>query len=557
MSNTAPENTAVPTTNDNSTYSSLNLESDDFQTIFHNLGMSKTDAKKISNEHGEWCTFIAQYHEDTPNALENLKISQKSISISMFARYKVLFENSSLHDIANMKLDHKSISIYHQRMKQCIVDDTVAALPKHSKHAHANTSAYSTRDSFVLPDTDIAAPSQPHIPPHKQIIKDIANLSIENTNVTDLMKNVVASCKSLSGFLTFYQTLQNRFVNCNIFICPPSTIDSDYLSEPDGLLRHKHLRDLRDYLSNAIHSFLSKEGTFKTEFKEGHQALSRTSDGCQVLNQLLLRTHAGMQDVWACQQDKPKFSNFNDIDEYSLAMQHCIKLESPSDRDHTAIEQSRMFLSTLDDDSYKPIAHSLLQELRTIRDSRSLPPNMHLMMLPGAIDNHHLKGTTSTRPNNHNNNLAHANVANLDSSGTPDVEDIVINSFRNFNINRKSNFNNCPQQSPSVKFNRSQHNRPFKGKCNACGRPNYHSKDCAFLQKLLSCLTFMEKNNISPSQVHKYHRMSNTHQNKSNIARSLADDNFIPYDNVDPEAFINVIQEDQDYVLLDDPVDEE
>ena len=50
--------------------------------------------------------------------------------------------------------------------------------------------------------------------------------------------------------------------------------------------------------------------------------------------------------------------------------------------------------------------------------------------------------------------------------------------------------------------------------------------------------------------------MSNACQNKSNIARFLVDNNFIPYGNVDQDAFINVIQEDQDYVLLDDPVDD-
>lgn len=67
----------------------------------------------------------------------------------------------------------------------------------------------------------------------------------------------------------------------------------------------------------------------------------------------------------------------------------------------------------------------------------------------------------------------------------------------------------------------------------------------------------MEKNDISPSQVQKCHRLSNTYQNKSNVARSLVDDNFMPYDNVDPDAFINVVQEDHNHVLLDDSVDKE
>ena len=62
------------------------------------------------------------------------------------------------------------------------------------------------------------APSSPRIPPHKQLMKDITKLTQENVNVSDLMKNDSISCSSLSGFLTFYQTLEQQLFNCNVFI---------------------------------------------------------------------------------------------------------------------------------------------------------------------------------------------------------------------------------------------------------------------------------------------------------------------------------------------------
>lgn len=104
MANNTTE-TADNADDDIISYSPNNLQSDDFSAIFHNLGMPEKDAKKISNECGEWDTFIAEHHEDTPNTLKSLKMSEKSISISMFARCKVLFDNASLHDIANMNID--------------------------------------------------------------------------------------------------------------------------------------------------------------------------------------------------------------------------------------------------------------------------------------------------------------------------------------------------------------------------------------------------------------------------------------------------------------------
>ena len=65
----------------------------------------------------------------------------------------------------------------------------------------------------------------------------------------------------------------------------------------------------------------------------------------------------------------------------------------------------------------------------------------------------------------------------------------------------------------------------------------------------------MESNNISTSQIRRVCKMnnnSNEHTSKSNTACLLQDQNFTPFDNTDPDAFINVLEEDAVYHIIDD-----
>lgn len=137
-----------------------------------------------------------------------------------------------------------------------------------------------------------------------------------------------------------------------------------------------------------------------------------------------------------------------------------------------------MFLSNLDNNSHRPIADSLLQELRSIRDDCLPPPNLHLIVLPGTIGNHHLNtyNTSSVAPRRHNT-LPHGNVANFASGHSSsydtstqnvddghfssygalihNVDDFIVNSFRNFNLNRTFNANNnFSKRAPPANFNK-------------------------------------------------------------------------------------------------------
>ena len=116
------------------------------------------------------------------------------------------------------------------------------------------------------------------------------------------MKNVSIKCRSLSNFLTFYQTLKHHFSNYNVFVRSVSEITSDVHSEPAGIARTS---DVANLMKNAMHSFLSKEGVF-TDFPEGLNALALTSNGHEALNVSLDCTHPLMIDMWFCDESIPK-----------------------------------------------------------------------------------------------------------------------------------------------------------------------------------------------------------------------------------------------------------
>ena len=335
----------------------------------------------------------------------------------------------------------------------------------------------------------------------------------------------------------------------------PETIDQDNFSEPTGINLDRK-KDVHNYLRNIIHSFLSKEGVF-TNFTEGREALSRTPDGYKVLNILLSQTHPKMLDVWACEKQKPLYSEYNDLNKYCKAIQNHIELEKSSGRKYYEIEITRMFLSNLNSPRLTPIAHALKQELRGLSyNENNITPNLKLMMLPGTITNHHLYSGSPIPSSNSNTIQDQSAQANtLSNAHNPSEDDtFIVNAFRNFYASGQGMRNNRNQSSNPVCYNRSRTSQPFRGKCNACGQANHHAKDCNFLHKLNTCLNYMEKNNFTPTHLRKFYRQTNNYNKyatKSNVARTLQEENFIPYDNVDPDAFINVLDEDATYQLLD------
>ena len=65
----------------------------------------------------------------------------------------------------------------------------------------------------------------------------------------------------------------------------------------------------------------------------------------------------------------------------------------------------------------------------------------------------------------------------------------------------------------------------------------------------------MESNNIITSQVRRVYRTRNNNnksRSKSKITRTSQYENFKPFENVNPDAIINVLEDDAIYHVVDD-----
>ena len=112
-------------------------------------------------------------------------------------------------------------------------------------------------------------------------------------------------------------------------------------------------------------------------------------------------------------------------------------------------------------------------------------------------------------------------------------ESEVLDPFVNY-IRPFPSRNNCHQQ---PKFN---------GRCRACRKEGHYNENCFFLKKLQKCLSFLGiKPNLARENKNKY--KNNNYNQRHNIVRSLVDESFIPYDNVNLDIFIKDIDNDRDF----------
>ena len=111
-------------------------------------------------------------------------------------------------------------------------------------------------------------------------------------------------------------------------------------SEQAGLLPNS---DAANFMKNVVYSFFSKEGVI-TDFLEGLQDLVLTRNGHETLSMLLGRTRAQIIDIWAYELETPKFSDFNNLDDYCIAMKEHVTLQKSCHMEHDPIEKTRMCL---------------------------------------------------------------------------------------------------------------------------------------------------------------------------------------------------------------------
>ena len=144
-------------------------------------------------------------------------------------------------------------------------------------------------------------------------------------NVTDLMKDHRIYCENLSTFLTLHQTLHFQLKDYNVFIR-----DVNALSEPKIFMNcrkisHQTKSALHDFDKITLHSLLSKDNVLPSNFSDGRNALSLTSNGFGVLKILLTRTDAKMTYIWACDKPIPSHIDHKNLNNCFIAMQQCFR----------------------------------------------------------------------------------------------------------------------------------------------------------------------------------------------------------------------------------------
>ena len=250
---------------------------------------------------------------------------------------------------------------------------------------------------------------------------------------------------------------------------------------------------------------------------------------------------------------------------------------------HLPGEQSRKYLANLDNPNLLPVINDIRND---ITDPNDPGCQNTMLMLPSTISTHtlypynddtHTTSSNTKRQLNCMNNSTDLTVNSLQRMGisneannTSDASTItsatsiddtltsddIINAFssnyrRRYQQNRNNRNNNGPNFNKNN--NHKQHNRQFHGRCEACNGHGHHKDNCFFLKKSRKCLELLANDGSLPSQLRqaasKRGNCGNCAQ-KSNVVRSLIDSNFIPYDSVDLDIFINVIM-DGDYFALD------
>ena len=79
----------------------------------------------------------------------------------------------------------------------------------------------------------------------------------------------------------------------------------------------------------------------------------------------------------------------------------------------------------------------------------------------------------------------------------------------------------------------------------ACGRKGHHADTCYFLMKVRQCISYLKDNpRAGDEKAAKYRQQSaSNYKDRMTKIRSLQDDNFLPYPDVDLDVLIDCIDD--------------
>jgi len=79
----------------------------------------------------------------------------------------------------------------------------------------------------------------------------------------------------------------------------------------------------------------------------------------------------------------------------------------------------------------------------------------------------------------------------------------------------------------------------------------HHSSNCHFLIKVQQALAYLKMEPKAPSNKRNHYTGKNTYHQQNNFVRSLQDAGFIPYDEVDADNFLDIVNDDHDVFTPD------
>ena len=116
--------------------------------------------------------------------------------------------------------------------------------------------------------------------------------------------------------------------------------------------------EVKELIGKTLHSKFKRIGTIDDDFVVAQSLLKSTTDGFNLLLQLLLIVHPNFVQVRKRVQDIPKYSAYDDLYTFANAITEFEKLQQLSHRLYSDLEMTTMYLEHIDNKRYEDAVES-------------------------------------------------------------------------------------------------------------------------------------------------------------------------------------------------------